>query len=112
MNIYDTIANLCKTRSITIDYLMQQIGKTGDVYYGWRARDVYPRADVLCQISQVLDVPMEYFFPENSNYVIPVSLKPLAEKLVSLPAEDVAVLNNLSKDQLQKLIDFCKSIQN
>lgn len=113
MNIYEEIIKLCKLRNITIDELMKRIGKTSAIYYGWRARDMMPRADDLYNICKVLNVSMEHFFDnDDDNYIVPVNIKSLVQKLENLSTEDLEILKNLSPEQLQNMIALCKSIKN
>lgn len=113
MNIYEEIIKLCKLRNITIDELMKKIGKTSAIYYGWRARDMMPRADDLYNICKVLNVSMEHFFDnDDDNYIVPVNIKSLVQKLENLSTEDLEILKNLSPEQLQNMIALCKSIKN
>lgn len=110
MNIYEEIIKLCKLRNITIDELMKKIGKTSAIYYGWRARDMMPRADDLYNICKVLNVSMEHFFEDDDSVCyIP---KQMINKLENLSDDDLYAINNLSPEQLQNMIALCKSIKN
>lgn len=113
MNIYEEIIKLCKLRNITIDELMKKIGKTSAIYYGWRARDMMPRADDLYNICKVLNVSMEHFFEDDSEtFTISKKIKPLVDKLEKLPPDDFQLVTELSEAQLKNMITLCKSIKN
>lgn len=112
MNFFDKLANLCKLRNITIENLWQQIGRTTATYYSWRSRNVLPRADEVFEMSKILKVPMEYFFDSEDSYcIVPPELKPLIQKIESLPTEDIEIITHISESQLQSVIALCKSIK-
>lgn len=112
MNYYDEIIKLCKQREITIDELMMKIGKSSATYYGWRARNISPRASDLYEICKVLNVSMEHFFEDEESYTVPPKIKPLVKNFEQLSADDLEVLLSLSPAQLQNLIKLFKSIKN
>lgn len=113
MFFYDEINRLCKIRCTTIDAVMKKIGKTSAVYFGWRARDMFPRSDDLYNICKVLEVPMEHFFEDDSEtFVISKKIKPLVDKLEKLAPDDFQIITELSEAQLKNMITLYKSIKN
>lgn len=111
MEIYDEIKRQCHLKGITIDELAKVIGITPAVYYGWRQRNMIPRADYLHNICKVLGVSMEHFFDDGKDYVVLEKIIPIVKKIETLTDEDIEFLNNLSATQIQSMLSFCKSMK-
>lgn len=111
MNFYDEVKRLCKLRGITIEELMQMIGKTNATYFGWRQRGDYPRADDVYDIAKILEVSVEHFFEDDRGIVVNEKMKNVVKNLERLSNEELEVINNLTEEQLKNLINLAKSMK-
>lgn len=111
MNFYDEVKRLCKVRGITIDALMKMTGKSSAVYFGWKQRGDYPRADDVYEISKILEVSMEHFFENDRGIVVNDRIINVVQNLERLSDAELDIINNLTENQLKNLINLAKSMQ-
>lgn len=111
MNFYDEVKRLCKLKGMTIEELMQIIGKTNATYFGWRQRGGYPRADDVYAIAKILEVSVEHFFEDDRGIVVNEKMMNIVKNLEQLSNEELEAINSLTVEQLKNLINLAKSMK-
>lgn len=69
MDFYERTKKLCKEQNITVESLMATCGLGRETFSKWKARDSFPRADNLYDMSKTLGVTMEYLLTGEKEQI-------------------------------------------
>ena len=84
-DFYERTKRLCRKNCMTIEGLMSSCGLIKDTFAKWRRREIYPRADILMQMCQILNVSMEYMMTGEEEYRLNPRVVAIADFLEKNP---------------------------
>ncbi len=87
MDFWDRIAHSLKAADMTQYQLAEECGIPLATFNKWKKGRVYPRADIVLRMSEILDVSMEYLLTgkESDDPAVEIVLKyPDVKELVEL----------------------------
>lgn len=102
-DFYEEIKRLCKLNNITVDAAVKAATGTEDgnaIFWGWKRRKIYPRADDLFRLSKILGVTVEHFFDDNG-----------VEEMYLKNKEVIKLFENLSLNSQTQVISLLKTLQ-
>lgn len=104
MDYYEEVKRLCEINGITVDAALKtatnsEVGYT--TFWGWKRRNIYPRADIAFKLSKVLGVTVEHFFNDDDA----------VEEMYMKNKEVIKLFENLSVSSQEKVIDLLKLLQ-